>query len=378
MPTRLRDMDARRLDLLVGLAIVIEAQVEISLLVSDQKETGALRAIVLLSGLALAVRTRAPVVSIASAFSAFAGGALLAGGAEEDLVLPFFVLFVSAFSLGALTDGRRFAIGAALAFTLTAIATAASPDTGFDDLVFGGLILCGAPLIAGRVLRSRLELATALRARTEQLEAERVAAAEAAVADERTRIAGELHDVVAHALTAMVIQASAARRLIDSDREQARQAFAGVETAGRDALTEMRRLLGVLRHEDEDLALAPQPSLTHLSTLLKRARAAGLDVALEVEGEERALPPGTDLVAYRVLQEALRSAADPGAAGRAEVRVRFTDGQVELRVVDDGSGERSLLGVHERVALYGGELVAGARREGGHAVHARLPVEAPA
>ena len=137
--------------------------------------------------------------------------------------------------------------------------------------------------------------------------------------EERTRIAGELHDVVAHALSAMTVQAAAARRLTERDPEKAAVAFATVEHTGREALTELRRLLGVLRREDEELALAPQPSLAHIGGLASRVTSAGLPVALSISGEPRPLPAGVDLTAYRVVQEALGGARDRGQAGRAEV-----------------------------------------------------------
>jgi signal transduction histidine kinase len=173
----------------------------------------------------------------------------------------------------------------------------------------------------------------------------------------------------------MVVQASGARRLAERDPARAADAFLAVETSGREALTEIRSLLGVLRREDEELALAPQPSLRHVETLVRKACAAGLPVTLEVEGEERDLPIGLDLTAYRVIQEALGGALEQGHAGGARVRLRYAGDHVEVEVVDDGGGEsRALLGIRERVALSGGQLRAGARRDGGHVVRARLPL----
>jgi signal transduction histidine kinase len=174
----------------------------------------------------------------------------------------------------------------------------------------------------------------------------------------------------------MVVQGSVARRLAPSDPDRAALAFAAVESTGREALTEIRSLLGVLRRDDEELALAPQPSLRHLSSLIARTRAAGLPVELAVEGEPTPLTAGVDLTAYRVVQEALRSALEQGEAGRAAVRVRYDDDHVDLRVLDDGrvAPARELPGVRERVTLYGGQLRAGARPDGGHGVRARLPL----
>ena len=236
-----------------------------------------------------------------------------------------------------------------------------------------------APVLIGRVIRSRARLNQALREKAERLEHERADRAAAAALEERTRIAGELHDVVAHALSAMVVQASGARRLAERDPARAADAFKAVETSGREALTEIRRLLGVLRREDEEIALAPQPSLRHVGSLVRKIEAAGLPVELAVEGDEHDLPIGIDLTAYRVVQEALGGALEHGHAGRARVKLRYGPDQVELEVADDGSApERPLLGIRERVALSGGRLQAGARRDGGHVVRAQLPLGGPA
>ncbi len=185
--------------------------------------------------------------------------------------------------------------------------------------------------------------------------------------------------MVAHALSAMVVQAAGARRLAERDPARAADAFQAVESSGREALTEIRRLLGVLRRDDEELALAPQPSLRHVGSLVRKIQAAGLPVELGIEGEARELPIGVDLTAYRVVQEALGGALEHGHAGRARVLVRYGADHVELEVDDDGGApERPLLGIRERVALSGGQLRAGVRRDGGHVVRARLPLGGPA
>ncbi len=235
-------------------------------------------------------------------------------------------------------------------------------------------MISGGPILLGRVLRNRSQLNATLREKAERLRRERADQAEQAAIEERTRIAGELHDVVAHAMSAMVVQAGGARRLAEKDPERARAAFGAVEETGREALTDIRRLLGVLRREDEEIALAPQPSLRHLDSLVRRTHAAGLPVTLEIEGEERPLPPGVDLTAYRLVQSALGGALDHGAAGQAAIAVRYRPDGVDLEVSDDGDGVRPLDGVRERVSLYGGQLHAGRRRGGGHRVRARLPV----
>jgi len=229
------------------------------------------------------------------------------------------------------------------------------------------------------MLRVRATLNRALSEKTAALERALSGAADRAVADERARIAGELHDVVAHSLSAMTVQASAAHRLTAAAHAGAGAAFATVEATGREALDELRRLLGVLRRDDAELALAPQPSLRHLGSLVSRTAAAGLPVELDLEGPLPELPAGIDLTAYRVIQGALAGARESGGAGRAEVRVRVRPDGLEVTVADDGA-ERPLGGIRERVELHGGRLTAGPRSAGGHAVRARLPFdgEAPA
>jgi signal transduction histidine kinase len=247
-------------------------------------------------------------------------------------------------------------------------------DTPFDYLLSAVALIFG-PVLLGRVLRNRAQLNRALSEKAGRLARERGERAAAAAAEERTRIAGELHDVVAHALSAMVVQAAGARRLAERDPARAAEAFHTVEISGREALTEIRGLLGVLRREDEELALAPQPSLRHVGSLVQRVQAAGLPVELAVEGEARELPIGVDLTAYRVVQEALGGALEHGHAGRARVRLSYGSDHVELEVADDGpTPARPLLGIRERVTLSGGTLRAGARRDGGHVVRARLPL----
>jgi len=217
--------------------------------------------------------------------------------------------------------------------------------------------------------------------RAVRAEREREERAGVAVADERARIARELHDVVGHSVSVMTVQASAVRRLLEPDQEKEREALLVVEQTGREALAEMRRMVGVLRRPEEAPALAPQPSLEQLERLVEHAREAGLPVELRVEGEPVQLPAGLDLTAYRFVQEGLTNALKHARAHHAEVVVRYSDGHVELTVSDDGlgggdgdKGGHGLVGMRERVSVYGGELEAGPRPEGGYRLRARLPV----
>ena len=246
-------------------------------------------------------------------------------------------------------------------------------------------LFVAVPFAVGRVVGSRVALTRELRANAQRLEREQQERARHAAAEERNRIARELHDVVAHSVSVMVIQTQAARRVAASDREAARVALSSVQSCGRDALMEMRRMIGVLRHGDEGLAGATAPALSQLEALAARARAAGLPVELRIDGEARDLSPGLDLVAFRVVQEALTNAIKHAGPARALVTVTFTTGALELEISDTGRGPalpdgdtdatgQGLVGMRERLVLYGGELQAGRARGGGFKVRARIPL----
>jgi signal transduction histidine kinase len=241
----------------------------------------------------------------------------------------------------------------------------------------------------GVLQRNRREHTAKLEALNRQLAEERESRARWAVSEERSRIARELHDVIAHAVSVMVVQAGAARRIVDGRPEQARDAMTSIESTGRQALVEMRRLVGVPRNGDEPTTLDPQPRLTDVAALVEQAREAGLEVNLDVKGEPRALPAGVDLSAYRIVQEALTNVRKHAGPASAEVRVHYGTMSLQIEVVDDGrsaaahagsNGDRGhgLIGMRERVALYGGRLEVGPRAEGGYRVLAQLPLEAAA
>jgi signal transduction histidine kinase len=293
-----------------------------------------------------------------------------------DLLTPFVILLVAVYTLAARTDGRRLWVASAL--TLAALVAAAGLASGevVANVIWAVGIICAPGFLIGREVRRRAEAARLLSERARSLEAEREQRAHAAALEERGRIAGELHDVIAHGVSSMVVQAGAARRLAAVDPDRAREAIVAIEETGRDALGEMRRLLGVLRRGDEDLALAPQPSLSRLRALVAEAHEAGVDVVVRIEGDAVTLPAGVDVAAYRVLEDALRAAG----GAQAEVVVRWRRRELELEVAGDGRGpddERdALVALRERVALFGGEIQSGRRRGGGYGVRARLPLAA--
>jgi signal transduction histidine kinase len=232
------------------------------------------------------------------------------------------------------------------------------------------------------LLRARARRTAELEAEAARLEADREERARAAVADERARIARELHDAVAHSVSVMVLQSGAVRRALRSDQERERDALLSVERTGRQAVGELQRMLGILRRPGQGPELGPQPSVARVEELVDAVREAGLDVELAVEGAPRPLSPGLDLSAYRIVQEALTNALKHAAGARVRVRVAFGSAELRLDVVDDGPGAANgraadgghgLVGMRERVAVWGGTLDAGPAPGGGYRVLAHLP-----
>ena len=378
---RVRAWPPRAVDAALVAVLLIETTLEAAFVDVAAGDRVAFLSLSLLVAAGILVRRRWPIPAVALALAAAGLLNLLPEPLRDVSEGQFFGLLFLVYSMALRTSGRLLGAGVAMTAAGVALATATSPEADDADFVFGALIMIAAPVAAGQLLQSRARLNVALREKAERIERERAARAEEAVAEERARIAGELHDVVAHALGAMTVQAAAARRLATKDPQRAGSALEAVEGTGREALTELRRLLAVLRREDEETGLEPQPTLALIGELVERARQNGLPVELQVEGAPGAdLPPGVDLTAYRVVQEALSEALRNGGAAHAAVSVRYTDDGVDVEVLDDGvrAAGRRLLGMHERVRVYGGQLECGPRRDGGHGVHARLPREAPA
>jgi signal transduction histidine kinase len=259
-------------------------------------------------------------------------------------------------------------------------------SSGSVGPVLGAWSLFGPlPFAFGWTLAIQGELTGELAQHAERLDAEQTVRAQRAAIEERNRVARELHDVIAHCLSVMVVQTSAARLLASTEIDASRDALAVVESAGRDALVELRRIVGVLRRERDQLAADQLPGLSQLGILVERAQAAALPVDLNIDGPIDKLSPSLDLVAYRLVQEALTNAIKHAGPATAQVSIRVDDDQLELLVSDTGRGPRSgqrhddgsgqgLVGMHERVALYGGEFRTAARPGGGFEVRARMPL----
>jgi signal transduction histidine kinase len=304
----------------------------------------------------------------------------------DGLLLAFIgslglVGLASAFLLGNLRDPLKAGVGLIIVVVAIVIVVynIPGPQT-VGDFVFIPLRFVVA-WVAGYALRERAEQAEAAEERAVRAEREREAAARVAVAEERARIARELHDIVAHAVSVMVLQVGAVRhRLPDALAEQ-RDALRGVERAGRTALAEMRRLLAAMRRDGDEAELLPQPGLDGIDSLLGETDRAGLPVELHVEGTPFPLPRGIDLSAYRIVQEGLTNALKHAHASDADVTVRYRPDELEIEVRDNGGGSaksdglgHGLVGVRERVKIYGGKMTAGTAPEGGFVLHTRLPI----
>jgi signal transduction histidine kinase len=343
-------------------------------------DVGAPRWVVVLASLALtlplAARRRYPLaVELIVGAVAVAMAGWLVDGYEG--VSPLIPVLIAAYSTAVHARGRAALAGLAVALVVPGLIALVMGSTVWGDYVFPNLIL-GLGWLAGWLVRSRTELAARLHEEAVRAEDERELLAEIAVADERRRIARELHDIVAHSMSVMVVQAGGARRILDRDPARAADAAAQIERTGREALTEMRRLLGVL---GVDAERTPQPGMDQVGELVGRARAAGLPVELEVEGDRRRLPAGVDLTGYRIVQEALTNTMKHAASAPTSVRVRYGNDALELQIADRGTVAprlddpgHGLIGMRERVRVVGGELHAGPRVGGGFDVRARLPL----
>ncbi len=307
------------------------------------------------------------------------------GGTSGPL---WFAVCLAMYALGAHGDPRSVVIGGAavavevLALDIPRLAAGAP----LDEVLPAWFILAGLVGL-GRWIRYRRAETDELSTRAARAEHDRAEHAAQAVADERARIARELHDLVAHSMGVIVIQSQAGQRAVDADPEAARATLAAIEQAGRQGLAEMRRLLDLLT-SPEDSSVAPQPSLQGLGDLVTQVRRAGIPVDVEVSGDLSALPAGVDLAAYRIMQEALTNVIKHAGPATARVAVRSDPGVLEVDVCDDGRGAAEVMadpgrghghiGMRERASLYGGTLETGALPGGGYRVRARLAVDGPA
>ena len=282
--------------------------------------------------------------------------------------------------LGNLRDPVQARLGLAIVLTGAAIVVYNDPNNTPSEFFFTPGLFAIAWL-AGFAMRGRVAQAEAAEERATQAEREREAAARVAVAEERTRIARELHDIVAHAVSVMVLQVGAVRHNLPEVLMEEKGALSGVEKTGREALAQMRRLLGALHADRADMELAPQPGLGSLDSLVDQVSGAGLPVRLHFDGERFPVPRGIDLSAYRIIQEGLTNALKHSSANHVDVRVGYRSDELEIEVRDDGEGASAsdglghgLVGLRERVKIYGGEMTAGSAAGGGFVLSTRLPL----
>jgi signal transduction histidine kinase len=287
----------------------------------------------------------------------------------------------SALLLGNLRDRRKAFVGLALVVGSMIIVLYNIPGSWTISAYVFVTLRFAAGWVAGFALRAREEQAEAAEVRAVQAEGERETAARIAVAEERARIARELHDVVAHAVSVMVLQVGAVRHKLPDSLAADRDALRSVERAGRTALAEMRRLLGAMRREGDEVEFVPQPGLDGLNALLAEVGRAGLPATLHVDGDPFPLPRGIDLSAYRIVQEGLTNALKHARASDADVTLRYRPDEIEIEVRDNGEGGATndglghgLVGVRERVKIYGGKMSAGKTPEGGFVLSTRLPI----
>lgn len=338
----------------------------------------------------LALRRRAPLTVLAANI---VGEALLAYLGYGPSVADIIAFLVAVYSVAAHRPLARSAIGGGAALIAFGVLMLSDPlDVNLLQYITNLALLVGVWWL-GRGLRLRRAYLAELEDRAQRLERVREGDARTARVEERARIARELHDVVAHHVSVMTVQAGAARRILDRDPESALEAMTTIEGLGRTALSEMRRIVGVLRTERDPehtgRELAPQPGLHDIGGLIDRVRETGLMVQLWIEGEPRTLSPGVDLAVYRLVQEALTNTLKhAGPQARAWVRIHYAGQGVNVEIEDDGRGAAAglpgngdsaghgLVGMRERVALYGGELRIGPRSGGGFEVRARFPLDA--
>jgi signal transduction histidine kinase len=334
-----------------------------------------------LAVLPLLARRRFPFSAPAAVW--LLGGALsfVDGRVTVNNVSVFAAAMAASFLLGNVPEDRQARLGLAVVLAGAGIVVYNDPDHDAGAFVLTPALFAIAWL-AGFALRERAAQAKAAEERAAHAEREREENARRAVFEERVRIARELHDVIAHHVSMMGVQAGAGRVVIDRDPVKAKEALAAIEGSSRHAVVELHRLLGFLRQAGDPDPLASQPGLAQLASLATAMSDAQLTVEVRVEGEERPLPATVDVSAYRIVQEALTNTLKHAGASRADVHLRYRPGELEVEIVDDGrpnggpassSGGLGLIGMRERAALHGGRLSAGPAADGGFAVRAKLP-----
>jgi signal transduction histidine kinase len=370
------------LDRIVAVCLIVLGQIELWIGHTNPGPKVVTLPVMLVMTASVAFRRRWPLgvgatVLLCSSVSGVAGGhgTSLAQGVSW---------MCGVYGLAVWTDTRAFLVGIGVLIAGNWGSYLLGGGSASDVALFTWVPILAMVLARGAV-RGRQLQNEALAARAELLEREQEVRANEAVAEERARIARELHDLVAHNVSVMVVQAGAERVALGEEQASTRAALASIEQAGRQALAEARRLLGMLRRNGDGEGLEPQPSIDHIDLLVEQIERAGLPVRLDVEGERVPLPAGVDLCAYRIVQEGLTNALKHAGAAQAEVLLRYEPRGLGVEVRDNGRGNGSangdgsghgLIGMRERVSLYGGALQTGPRDGGGFEIRAHLPLAA--
>jgi signal transduction histidine kinase len=379
IPVGLYRLDPVLVNVLVGAMLLVAVELQVWSGSSGHARQAAAGGGVVLA-VAVMIRRATPVAAVLLAVAAVLGQEALGGRLTQEAVGALLALMLVFYAAGAFLDRRPSVAALGIALVGVASQVLIRPTT-FADLFFPAVFLVLLPWGAGRMLRTRGDHERAHRARAERLDAERDRLARSAVFGERARIARELHDVITHSVSVMVIQAGAARMVMGSDPKRAEASLESVAGAGRDALAEMRRLLALLGADDGAHGRAPQPGLADVEGLVARTCAAGLATELRVIGDPDTVSPALDLCAYRIVQEALTNAIKHAGPARATVSVRWASDAIEVEVTDTGrgrgsdreSGGHGIAGMRERAALHGGHVNVGPASSGGFVVRAHLP-----
>jgi len=363
---------------MLAAALVVLAVLEVALNTKIQPKAAAYPVEV---GIAAAVAWRRTAPMFASALAAVLGVLLVMSGVPlEEPIVDLLAFVVLGYSLSSYARVSVALAGSALLLTSGGIQTVVA-HKGFSNFAFAFIFLA-AMWLMGLTVRRRTARAVQLELTTAELRRHNEDEVRRATTAERLRIARELHDVVSHSLTVMVVQADAAEQVLARNPASAVEPLRSVQRVGREALGEMARLLGILREGGEEVGLAPQPDIGELPRLVDQARRAGLDVDLDVNLDHSSLPAGMSLAVYRIVQEALTNTAKHAGPVPVRVSIGMDDGQVQIDVIDAGTGGtgreqgggHGLVGMRERVSVYAGSLHAGHQPGGGFAVHARLPL----
>ena len=368
----------RVLDVLLAAGVTCLAQLEVWTIEDPGTRRIWLAVVALVMTVPLAWRRQVPLATAVAVNAALTISAF-AWELPDQTIFPTIALVIATYSVAAWCGRAAAVVGGALAL-VPVVSHQLARQNDYADAVFIVAMLL-AVWVAGRLVRRHRRQAADVADHAAVVEREAEARQQAAVAEERLRIARELHDVVAHSVSMITVQAGAERRVLDDGNPSTKETLESIERTGRQAMAEMRRLLGVLRTTDDE-ALAPQPSVRHLDVLIDEARAAGVPVEYRLEGDAMTLSPGVDLAAYRIVQEALTNIIKHAGPASATVTIRYGKSQLELEVADTGGGAtgaandgHGLIGMQERVALYGGQLRTENRSPHGYVVHARLPIE---